>query len=210
MSVAAVLKTLAKSQKYAEVELSARQPTIYRMLIGTILAQRNTDASTNKAMKLLFSKYKTVKQIADAPIKNLEKLVKITGFYHVKARRIRNVSKILLKKYKGKVPKDFEALVSIPGIGRKTAGIVMTYGFWVPSNIPVDTHVHRVSNRLGWVKTKTPEQTERQLLKIVPKKHWLELNELFVTHGKTVCIARKPKCNICPIRRWCAYYKNSK
>jgi endonuclease-3 len=177
------------------------------MLIGTILAQRNTDASTNRAMRLLFGRYKTIKQIANAPIKELEKLVKSTVFYHVKARRIKEVSRIILKKHRGKVPKDFEALVSIPGIGRKTANIIMSYGFGIPSGIAVDTHVHRLSNRLGWVKTKTPEQTERQLLKIVPKKHWLELNELFVTHGKTICIARKPKCNICPIRKWCEYYR---
>jgi len=157
---------------------------------------------TMKATRKLFAVYKTPKQIAEAPLKKLEPLIKQSGFYKTKAKRIKEISKIIFEKYKGKVPKTMDELVALPGVGRKTAGCVMVYAFDEPA-IPVDVHVHRISNRLGWVKTKTPEQTEQALMKLIPKKYWIDVNEILVIHGQTVCTPISPKCSECKIRKYC-------
>jgi len=180
----------------------------FQLLIGTVLSQRTTDANTDKASTQLFSRFRTPKQLANADLNKIKKLVKPSGFYKTKARYIKKISRIILEKYNGKVPANRELLMNLPGVGAKTSGIVMVYGFGKPSAIPVDVHVHRISNRIGLVKTKKPEDTELGLMKIVPKKNWIELNELFVLFGQNVCIAKKPKCWECPIARYCDYYKN--
>jgi endonuclease-3 len=182
-------------------EFSQEDP--FYVLISTVLSARNKDEMTIKATKKLFAKYKTVKQIAEAPVKKLEPLIKQSGFYKTKAKRIKEISRILLEKYHGKVPSEFDKLLELPGVGRKTAGCVMVYAFNKPA-IPVDTHVHRISNRLGWVKTKTPEKTEQALVKLVPRKYWLDVNEVLVIHGQTVCTPISPFCSKCKIRRYCS------
>lgn len=181
---------------------------IFQILIGTVLSQRTKDANTEKAAKQLFSKYKTPNQIARANLKDIERLIKPSGFYKAKARYIKRIAQIIVKKYKGKVPKDREKLIELPGVGAKTSGIVLVYGFGIPAGIPVDVHVHRISNRIGLVKTKRPEETEAKLMEIVPKEHWIEFNTLFVLFGQNICTARNPKCPICPIKSYCDYYKN--
>lgn len=174
----------------------------FYILISTVLSARNKDEMTIIATRKLFSKYKTPKQIAEAPLKKLEPLIKQSGFYKTKAKRIKEISKILLEKYKGKVPSDFDKLIELPGVGRKTAGCVMVYAF-NKAAIPVDTHVHRISNRLGWVKTKTREQTEQALMKIIPKRYWLDVNEVLVIHGQTTCTPISPFCSKCSVRKYC-------
>ena len=183
-----------------------RNKSAFEVLISTVLSQRTRDENTAKAAEQLFSKYRTPKQIANANAKEIEKLIKPSGFYRVKARRIKEISRILAEQYNSRVPKSLDELLKLPGVGRKTAGIVMCYGFGIPASIPVDTHVHRISNRLGLVKTKHPEQTEQALMQFVPKKYWLDLNELFVKFGQLICRPIKPHCRECPITKYCDYY----
>ena len=181
----------------------------FSILIGTILSARTRDETTTKVVKNLLSHYKSAKALSNAKIKEIEKIIKPIGFYHVKARRIIDVASILNSKYHGKVPNDFEKLIDLPGVGRKTANCVLVYAFDQPA-IPVDIHVHRISNRLGLVDTKTPEETEFELMKKIPKKYWLQINDTFVMYGQNICKPISPMCNICKIRKKCKYYKSKK
>ncbi len=181
----------------------------FSILIGTILSARTRDETTTKVVKNLLSHYKSAKALSNAKIKEIEKIIKPIGFYHVKARRIIDVASILNSKYRGKVPNDFEKLIDLPGVGRKTANCVLVYAFDKPA-IPVDIHVHRISNRLGLVDTKTPEETEFELMKKIPKKYWLQINDTFVMYGQNICKPISPMCNICKIRKKCKYYKSKK
>ena len=203
---ATVLKKLKRYYKKPNA-LALTVKNKYKLLISTIISQRNTDTNTQRVTRALFKKFKSIDKIANAHLSVLKKVLRPSGFYNNKAKNIRKTSRILIKKYNKKVPDTMNELVSLPGVGRKTAGIVLNYGFQKPEGIPVDTHVHRISNRLGWVKTRTPNQTEKRLMAKIPKKYWLDINWLFVTHGKETCKAIKPKCYICPIRDYCNYYK---
>ena len=191
MNIESIIRKLGKyySKSYSD------EP--FKVLIGTILSQRTKDENTSRACENLFSVYRTPKDLAKASVKEIERLIKPSGFYKVKAKRIKEVSKIILEKYGGKVPDNLKNLLSLPGVGRKTANCVLVYGFGKYA-IPVDVHVHRVSNRLGLVKTKSPEETEKNLMKKIPKKHWKKINHVFVEFGKNVCSA-KPKCKKCPL-----------
>jgi endonuclease III len=177
----------------------------FRVLIRTILSQRTRDENTDAAAALLFSKYSTAEAIAYAPVEEVEVLIKKSGFYHVKARRVIEVSRIIHEEYDDVVPDDLKELLSLPGVGRKTANCVLVYGFHKDA-IPVDVHVHRISNRIGLVNTKDPDETELELMKVVPKKYWLPLNDLFVQFGQTICRPVGPKHEICPIADLCNYY----
>lgn len=172
----------------------------YRCLIATILSQRTRDENTRIAASQLFSKYPTPQSLAKAPISSIENLIHPSGFYHNKARTIKKVAKLV----QNGVPDNLEGLIQLPGVGRKTANCVLVYAYQKPA-IPVDTHVHRISNRLGLVKTKTPEQTELALTQTIPKKYWGELNSLFVRLGQTICRPVGPKCYECPITKYCTY-----
>ena len=178
----------------------------FSILIGTILSARTKDEKTTRVVKKLFTKYKTVNALSKAKVKDVEKLIKSIGFYHVKAKRIIEVASIISSQYKGKVPNDFDELLKLPGVGRKTANCVLVYAFDSPA-IPVDTHVHRISNRLGLVKTKTPEETEFELMKKIPKKYWLEINDTFVMYGQNICKPISPQCGVCKIKNSCKYYE---
>jgi endonuclease-3 len=179
----------------------------FRVLIRTILSQRTRDENTDAASAMLFSKFSTPETISKAPVEEVEKLIKKSGFYHVKASRIMEVSRIIHEDYNDVVPEDMGELLSLPGVGRKTANCVLVYGFHKDA-IPVDVHVHRISNRIGLVKTKNPDDTEEELMKTVPKKYWLPLNDLFVQFGQTICRPIGPKHEICPIADYCDCYKN--
>ena len=152
----------------------------FRVLIRTILSQRTRDENTDAASALLFSKFSTPEAIAFAPVEEVELLIKKSGFYHVKARRVKEVSRIIHEDYNDIVPDNLKELLSLPGVGRKTANCVLVYGFHEDA-IPVDVHVHRISNRIGLVNTKNPDETELELMKVIPKKYWLPLNESFCT-----------------------------
>lgn len=178
----------------------------FAILIGTILSARTKDENTTKVVTQLFTKYKTPAALANAKPKDVEKIIKPIGFYHVKAKRIIQVAKIISSKYNGIVPDNMELLTSLPGVGRKTANCVLVYAFEKPA-IPVDTHVHRISNRLGLVQTKTPEETEHELMRKIPKKFWLQINDTFVMYGQNICKPISPMCDVCKIKRYCKYYK---
>ena len=187
-------------------ELHEAETGNFSILIGTILSARTKDETTAKAVKRLFSKYKTPKALANAKIKDIEKIIKPVGFYHVKSKRIIEVAKIINSQFKGMVPDDLETLLKLPGVGRKTANCVLVYAFEKPA-IPVDIHVHRISNRLGLVETKTPEDTEQELMKKIPKKYWIDINDTFVMYGQNICKPISPMCGVCKIKRNCKYYK---
>lgn len=176
------------------------------ILIGTILSARTRDENTSAVVRKLFLRYKTARALARAKISDVEKIIKSTGFYHVKAKRIIEVASIIDSKYSGKVPQTLDKLIELPGVGRKTANCVLVYAFDKPA-IPVDTHVHRISNRLGLVQTKTPEDTEIELMKKIPKEHWIRINDIFVMYGQNICKPISPMCTVCQIKRECNYYR---
>lgn len=179
----------------------------YRVLIRTILSQRTRDDNTDRASAQLFSKYHSMNEIAEADPALLEPLIRPAGFYHVKAQRIVEVSRKLRDEFKGQVPEDMKGLLALPGVGRKTANCVLVYGFQKPA-IPVDVHVHRISNRLGLVDTKHPEETELELERLVPREYWIELNDLMVQFGQTICRPQSPRHEECPLQELCDYYQN--
>jgi endonuclease-3 len=181
----------------------------FKILIGTILSSRTRDENTTKALIRLFKKYNGAKDISKADTEDIKKEISSVGFYNVKAIRIKEVAKIIEDKFHGLVPDNEEELLELPGVGRKTANCVLVYAFQ-KSAIPVDTHVHRISNRLGLVNTKTPQETEKELSKYVDKKHWIRLNSIFVRYGQNICLPLKPKCNYCNLRNTCKYYAEAK
>ncbi len=178
----------------------------FRVLIGTILSQRTRDENTTRASENLFLRYRTAKELADADAKIVRKLIRPSGFYNVKTKSVIRVSKQLVDEFEGKVPDNEADLLKLHAVGRKTANCVLVYAFNKPA-IPVDTHVHRISNRLGLVETKKPVDTEAQLVKTVPRKYWLDLNDLFVRFGQTTCKPIGPRCGSCTLTGVCKYYR---
>lgn len=182
-----------------------RKYPAWKILISTILSARANDKATIPVTKELFKKYKTLKQLANANPNIVKKIIKRTVYYNQKTKYILETAKIILKKYKGKVPEKMEELLTLPGVGYKVAGCVVVYAFNKPDAIPIDTHVAVIANRLGWTKETNPDKIMFDLMKKIPKKHWLMVNELFVVHGQTICIKRKPLCYKCPIVKYCKY-----
>jgi endonuclease III len=178
----------------------------FKILIGTILSHRTKDENTTRATENLFSRYKTPSEIAGADPKVVRQLIRPSGFYNMKTRNIMRASEQVMTEFGGKVPDNEEDLLKIHSVGRKTANCVLVYAFKKPA-IPVDTHVHRISNRLGLVDTKKPEDTEAELVRTVPKRYWLELNDLFVRFGQTTCKPIGPKCGECSLTASCRYYR---
>jgi endonuclease-3 len=178
----------------------------FRILIGTILSQRTRDEMTTLATARLFERFKGPEELAKAKQAEVRELIRPVGFYNMKATSIIKVAKMIVKDFGGEVPSNVDALMSLPSVGRKTANCVLVYGFEEPA-IPVDTHVHRISNRLGLVETKTPEETEEKLVETVPRRYWLRLNDLFVRFGQTTCKPVGPRCGECTLRAGCRYYR---
>jgi len=178
----------------------------FRILIGTILSHRTRDENTTKATENLFSRYRTPSQLANADPDIVRRLIHPAGFYNMKTKNIMLASRQLVEQFGGRVPDNEDDLLKLRSVGRKTANCVLVYAFNKPA-IPVDTHVHRISNRLGLVKTKEPEDTEAALTKSVPKHYWLELNDLFVRFGQTTCRPVGPRCQSCSLNKGCVYYR---
>ncbi|OGJ12454.1 endonuclease III [Candidatus Pacearchaeota archaeon RBG_19FT_COMBO_34_9] len=179
-----------------------KNPDAFKILISCLLSLRTQDKNTEISSKRLFAVADTPKEILKLPIKKLEKLIFSSGHYRKKARTLKHVSKVLIEQFNSRVPETREELMSIKGIGPKTANIVLAFAFG-KKVLPIDTHCHRIPNRLGWIKTKTPEQTESELNRILPKKYWVNFNSIFVQFGKTICQPVSPKCSICPINQYC-------
>lgn len=174
----------------------------WKVLISTVLSQRTKDETTAEVSRRLYKKYPDLERLANAEIKDLENILRPIGFYKEKAKRIKEIAKILIEDYNGKVPEEKDTLMKLPGVGTKTANIVLSISF-NKDYIAVDTHVHRISNRLGWVKTKRPEETEIELMKIIDKKYWKILNSILVEFGKSICKPKGQRCDICPLRDLC-------
>ncbi|MBU5678860.1 MAG: endonuclease III [Candidatus Aenigmatarchaeota archaeon] len=174
----------------------------YKVLISCILSLRTRDKEAYKASERLFSLAKNPREMAKLSEKDIENAIKGVNYYKTKAKRIKEISEVLLKEYNGNVPKNIDELLKLKGVGRKTANIVLSYAFGKDA-IAVDTHVHRISNRLGVVKTKYAFETEKELMKILSKRYWKSVNQTFVTFGQNICLPRNPKCNICKIRKYC-------
>lgn len=181
----------------------------FKILIGTILSARSRDENTSKIVRKLFQKYKNALELSNADLDDIKSIIHSIGFYNTKSERIKQASKIIVEKFHGIVPSELEDLLSLPGVGRKTANCVLVYAFNKPA-IPVDTHVHRISNRIGIVKTQDVKKTEEELIKIVDKKYWLILNNIFVIYGQNICLPIKPKCQICSLKGICNFYTNQK
>lgn len=195
-----ILKRLKKEYPLAKIALEFGTP--FQLLISTILSAQCTDERVNIVTKSLFKKYKKPEDYLIVSDKEFEKDIFSTGFYRQKAKSIKNCCKALLESYGGKVPEDFEALNSLPGVGRKTASVVAGNAFGIPA-IAVDTHVIRLSNLMGFVDSKNPEKIEEALKEIFPEKEWINLGHYLMNHGRKVCIARRPKCTACVVGDLC-------
>jgi endonuclease-3 len=177
--------------------------TPFTTLISCLLSLRTKDEVTAEASYRLFKKFDTPEKFVNVSEQEIQRLIYPVGFYKTKAKRIKDISKTIIERYNGKVPNDFDELLKLKGVGRKTANIVMVYGHKKQGFLPVDTHCNRIPNRLGWIKTKTPEQTEGGLKKILPKEYWDDFNHLFVKFGQTICVPISPFCSNCPINKYC-------
>jgi len=196
------LKQVYPSHEKTTLNRMRDNPDAFRILISCLISLRTQDKNTEIASEKLFAVAQTPEQIVKLPLEKLEKLIYSSGYYKNKAKTIKHVSEIIIKDFAGKVPKTREELMSMKGIGPKTANIVLAFAFG-KLVLPIDTHCHRIPNRLGWIQTKTPERTEIELGKILPKKYWQDFNAIFVQFGKTICVSISPKCSICPINQYC-------
>lgn len=195
---------------YPNAKCSLDYTTPFELLIAVILSAQCTDDRVNKTTPSIFCKYNTPENFANIDITELENLIHPCGFYKTKAKNIKATSKIIFEKYNSQVPETMEELMSLPGVGRKTANVVMLEAFNKPQGIAVDTHCKRISNKIGFSKEKEPEKIEEDLLKIIPKKYYKDVNHILIWHGRNICTARSPKCIKCPINKLCSYYKKLK
>ena len=200
-SAGAIYRILSKEYPDACCELDFDTP--FQLLVATVLSAQCTDKRVNAVTPALFAKYPSAREMASARLADIERLVKSTGFFRAKARNIKTLSQELISKYDGEVPAELEKLVLLPGVGRKTANVVLGNAFGIASGVVVDTHVLRLSQRMGLTKQKTPEKVEADLQKIIPKKHWVTFPHWLITHGRGSCNARKPACAECVLEAIC-------
>lgn len=184
------------------VELSSP----FKVLFATIISQRNKDELTEVVAKRLFSKYPDIRSLVNAKTDEIAKLIYPTGFYNQKSIRIIETAKAIESEFNGNIPNTIEELLTLPGVGRKTANCVLAFGYKIPA-IVVDTHVFRITQRFGWLKAKTVDESEIKLEKIVPKKYWLDINRVVVQHGRSICRPIGPKCEKCPVLEYCEFGK---
>jgi len=183
-------------------QVANRKRDPFRILVSTVISLRTKDEVTLKSSERLFKHADSPDEFKKLSENEIGRLIYPAGFYRTKAKNLKRIAEILTEKYKGSVPQSMEELLKLPGVGRKTANLVRNLGFGL-DGICVDTHVHRVSNRIGWVTTRTPLETETELMKILPRKYWIQINETLVRFGQNVCTPVSPRCSICPITRYC-------
>ncbi|QJA06913.1 endonuclease III [Thermosulfurimonas marina] len=196
-----ILDRLKKAYPEARIALKFENPL--QLLIATILSAQCTDERVNQVTPELFKKYPDARAFAEADLEELAQDIRSTGFYKQKARYIKEACRILVEKYGGEVPKSLEALLELPGVARKTANIVLANAYGIVEGIPVDTHVRRLARRLGFTQEKDPDKIERDLMRIIPREDWAVIPYVLQAHGRTICTARKPKCDRCPVRDLC-------
>ncbi len=199
----AVLTELARLNPQPQTELNFETP--WQLLVAVVLSAQSTDKQVNKVTTLLFAKYPTPESMASLTPDELAEEIRNVGLFRTKSKHLVATANALVNEYNGNVPQSLAQLESLPGVGRKTANVVLSTAFDIPA-LAVDTHVFRVANRLGLAKAKTPEETERQLVKAIPKKLWSKAHHWLILHGRYTCTARKPKCPACPVNSYCLHY----
>jgi endonuclease-3 len=199
--VAKVIELLEKEYPNAKTALHYSNPL--EMLVATMLSAQTTDEQVNIVTKNLFKKYREPADFANVDLGELEQDIRSTGFYHNKARNLQKTAQMLVEKYHSQVPKTMEELLELPGVARKTANIVLYNSFGIIAGIAVDTHVNRLSQRLGLTENDDSSKIEQDLMRITSKDKWMELTDLLIFHGRQVCIARKPKCDVCVLNKIC-------
>lgn len=202
-----VIKRLKKSYPEAKIALNFENPL--QLLIATILSAQCKDERVNEVTEKLFKKYKSAKDFANADLEELAEDIKSTGFYQQKAKYIKEACKMIVEKFGGEVPKTMDELLELPGVARKTANIVLANAYGIVEGIPVDTHVRKISKRLGLVESKQAEKMEKELMQIVNKKNWYILPYLFQAHGRNICLGKNPKCEECILNDLCDAYLSS-
>ncbi|MDC0273200.1 MAG: endonuclease III [Planctomycetaceae bacterium] len=199
--VKAILRALKKRYKNVECALTHDSP--FQLLTATILSAQCTDERVNATTPALFKKYPSPEKLAVAKISEVEKIVHPLGFFRSKAKNITGMAQAIVEHHKGEIPQTLEELVALPGVGRKTANVVLGTAFDIPSGVVVDTHVKRISNLLGLTTSKNPEIIERNLSEILPKSEWIMYSHRLIHHGRQICIARRPQCPDCPLLKHC-------
>ncbi len=191
---------------YPQAECALVHRNLYELLIAVTLSAQTTDKSVNKITGKLFDTYPEPADLANAQLKDVESIIKTIGLYKNKSKNIIGIARMLCDNFDSTVPSSYEDLQSLPGVGKKTANVVRSVGFGIPA-IAVDTHVFRVSNRIGLVKEKDVKATEESLMKVIPKDRWIETHHSIIFHGREICNARNPKCEFCPLNSYCDYFK---
>lgn len=200
-----IISILRKAYPKSRTALNYRNPL--QILVATILSAQCTDVRVNQITPMLFDKYRSAADFAKANQAELEDEIRSTGFFRNKSKNIIGAAKKIVDEFDGKVPNAMDDLITLPGVARKTANIVLSSGYHIAEGIAVDTHVKRLSGRLGFSKEKDPDKIEQDLLAVVPKKDWLDFNYMLVNHGRQVCQARKPRCLDCPLKHLCPYFE---
>lgn len=200
-----IMPLLHKLYPDAQCELDHKNPI--ELLTAVILSAQCTDKRVNMVTPKLFKKYQTAKDYARAKPSELENLIKSTGFYKNKAKSIMGAFKAIEEHHGGKVPKNIEELVKLPGVGRKTANVILGVAYKIASGVVVDTHVKRITNRFGLTSRQDPVKIEQDLMEVLPKKEWIDYSHLVIFHGRRMCFARKPNCAECPLQKYCDYYQ---
>jgi endonuclease-3 len=195
-----LLEILRETYPDAHCELNFRNP--FELLIATILSAQTTDQKVNQVTAELFDQYPTAQEMLTITLSELEKRIRAIGLFRTKAKNILKTCKIIAENYKGEVPQSFDQLVELPGVGRKTAGVVLSNAFGIPA-FPVDTHVLRVANRLGLTDKDDPFKVEKDLTALIPEEHWIDTHHQLIFHGRRMCSARNPRCTECPLANYC-------
>lgn len=203
-----IIETL--KEMYPEAKCSLDFSTPFQMLVSVVLSAQCTDERVNKTTPSIFLKYSTPQDFADMDIELLEELIHPCGFYKTKAKNLKRTAQILVEKYDGIVPNNMEDLMSLPGVGRKSANVIMLEAFDLPQGIAVDTHCKIIANRLGFSSESDPAKIEQDLLKVIPKEYYKDVNHIFIWHGRNVCTSQKPKCDSCKLQQYCKYNKSNK
>jgi endonuclease-3 len=190
-------------KEYPKTKIALHYSSPLEILVATILSAQCTDKRVNLVTPLLFKKYKTAKDYANADLAELEQDIRSTGFYRNKAKNIKNAGRMIVERFDSQVPQTMDEIIKLPGVARKTANIVLSNAYDIIVGIAVDTHVRRLSKRLGLTENMNPDKIEKDLMKIVPKSHWKSITNLLISHGRAVCDARKPKCGICCLNKIC-------
>ena len=196
----AIYRILSKT--YPNVRCELNYKTAYQLLVATVLSAQCTDKRVNQTTPALFKKYPNPKKMAKADLRDIQKLVKSTGFFRAKAKNIKGLSKIIVEQFDGNVPSNLEDLITLPGVGRKTANVVLGHAFDIPG-ITVDTHFGRLSRRFGWTKETDPVKVEQIVGELIPQKEWTNLSQRMIWHGRRICHSRKPACGACPVAKIC-------